>query len=70
MGAGMTGSVVDDLQRIARVDGLSVHRAESGAQAKAWGGFLAVKQGDAIRYTASDPMAIRGWLHVNAGARG
>ncbi len=61
----MTGSVVDDLQRIARLDGYTVRVANGKPQAKRWGGRLAITEGEAFHFASDDPLAIRGWLHTH-----
>lgn len=63
--AAIPADQVERLSRIARADGLEVRKAETKAQAQAWGGRLSVVAGDSFRFATSSPDALRAWLHVH-----
>lgn len=54
---------VQRLDRIARVDGLSVRQAEGQVQRAAWLGDLAVFDGEWLLFAANRVDTIRGWLY-------
>jgi hypothetical protein len=61
---------LERLNRIARMDGLRVRYAATPGQARAWGGYFGVFEGEMILMASNRPDAVRAWMHVRGqGAR-
>lgn len=55
--------VMERLERIASVDGLSVRQANNAAQSRAWAGAIGVFDGPHLVYAANRPDNVRGFLY-------